>query len=166
MKKIAVISGSSRENSKTLVVSKWISDQMEYELVDLLDFNLSHYNEPSSPRSAKEYKYDETKKWSNKVKEFDGFIFVIPEYNGFFPGIVKDAIDYLYYEWEGKDFALVGLGGKGGKWACDHLRTLLERFNMTFKGYVGVLNPWDNVSYDGTVDEKSLTSPIESILTF
>ena len=169
MKKIAIISGTVRPNSNTLKVAEWLKKKTDnepniYELVDLMDFNLPHYNEPVSPKSVVEYLHPETQKWSEAIKQYDAYIFVIPEYNGFFPGIVKDAVDFLYHEWTNKSFGLVGIGGKGGKWACEHLQTLLERFDMNYKGYVGVTNPWTSIDKQGNVDEAALTDSLESLL--
>ena len=169
MKKIAIISGTIRPNSNTLKVSKYIlrktiNEENIFELIDLNDFKLSHYNEPVSPSNATEYKHSETKKWSQTIKQYDEFIFVIPEYNGFFPGIVKDAVDFLYHEWENKSFAIVGIGGRGGKWACDHLRTLLERFDMEFKGFVGVVQPWQNIDENGNIDESTTINSIDELI--
>lgn len=169
MKKIAIISGTTRPNSRTLKVVKWIYKKAEtnistFDIIDLKEFNLPHFNEPKSPKSALEYKNQKTKIWSETIKQYDGYIFVIPEYNGFFPGVVKDAVDFLYREWVGKPFGLVGLGGRGGKWACDHLRTLLERFDMEFKGYVGIVKPWDNIDSDGNVDETTTINSINNLI--
>lgn len=164
MKKIAVISGSSRPNSNTLKVSRWISLQNErFSLLNLSDFNLEHFNEPNSPMLGKPYNSEEVQNWSDTIKQFDGFIFVIPEYNGFFPGIVKDAVDYLYNEWKNKPFITIGLGGRGGKWACEHLRTLLERFEMKFMGHSGLINPWDNINGD-KINTSAFTNTIEDVL--
>ena len=169
MKKIAIISGTIRPNSSTLKVAKWLKSKTAdennvYEVVDLVDFNLPHYNEPVSPSNVVEYVYPETRKWSETIEQYDAFIFVVPEYNGFFPGIVKDAVDFLYHEWTNKSFGLVGIGGKGGKWACEHLQTLLERFDMNYKGYVGVTNPWTSIDKQGNIDEAALTDSLESLL--
>lgn len=169
MKKIAIISGTIRHNSNTLKVAKWIKKKTKnesnvYKLVDLVDFNLPHYNEPISPKNVVDYKNHETRKWSETIKQYDAFIFVIPEYNGFFPGVVKDAVDFLYHEWTNKPYGLVGVGGKGGKWACEHLQTLLGRFDMTYIGYVGVTNPWTSIDVQGNVDETTLTDSLESLL--
>lgn len=168
MKRIAIISGNIRPNSNTQKVSKWVlskakSEDNQYELVDLMDYNLPHFNEPKSPRSATKYVYPETIKWSETIKQYDGFIFVIPEYNGYFPGVVKDAVDFLYHEWLNKPFGLVGIGGKGGQWACNHLQTLLERFDMSFKGFVGITNPWSNIDIHGNINEEHIINSIENI---
>lgn len=165
MGKIGVICGTVRPNARSLTVANWITLKKDnYELIDLSKFSLGHYDEPYSPRSSKGYVKESTQIWSETISSFDGYIFVVPEYNGYFPGVLKDAIDYLYKEWEGKPFSLIGLGGKGGIWACDHLKTLLERFQMDCKGITGLKEPWESVSSDGIINETYFTASLDSIL--
>jgi NAD(P)H-dependent FMN reductase len=163
--KIGIVVASVRDNRKGIHIARWVKDQSQsfegvFDLIDLKTLHLPHFNEPSSPRTAKEYKYTTTKVWSQKVSAYEGFIFVTPEYNGFFPGSLKDAIDLLYHEWEGKPYGIVGYGGRGAKWASDHLNTLLERFSMKNLGFVGILKPEkafaDNKNMDPTYIEGNL----------
>jgi len=144
--KVAIIVASVRDNRKGIHIAKWVHKQAQsydaiFELVDLKTMHLPHFNEPKSPSVAKTYRYTTTRKWSELINSFDGYIFVTPEYNGFFPGSLKDAIDLLYHEWEEKPFGIVGYGGRGAKWASDHLTTLLDRFRMKKVGFVGIHKP-------------------------
>ena len=67
-----------KPNRKELYI--FLKDKLtnNYNIIDLMDFNLPHYNEPFGPRSGKEYKYEATRNWSNEIKKYDGFIFVTP----------------------------------------------------------------------------------------
>ena len=168
MAKIGIIIGSVRENRKALTIGKWIvetasNDDNVYSILDLKDFNLPHYNEPGSPRTSNGYVHETTIRWSNAVKEYDGFIFVTPEYNGFFPAAIKDAVDYLYHEWTFKPFAIVGYGGRGGKWAAGHLATLLKRFDMPDCGYVGVHKPKLSIAEDGSINPEFVDGNLSNI---
>ena len=170
MKRIGIVIGSVRDNRVGIKVGRWVykmaqNRDHDYQILDLKDFNLPHYNEPSSPRGAKEYKYETTRVWSSAVDSFDAFIFVSPEYNGFFPGSLKDAIDYLYHEWEGKQYGIVGYGGRGAKWAADKLSELLQRFDMKDCGFVGVLKPWDAFDENEDVIQTFLTEDIEVLFS-
>jgi NAD(P)H-dependent FMN reductase len=149
--KIQVILGSTRENRLGIKAIEHIMNEaskydgnISFEFVDLATFDLPHYNEPSSPRSSDQYTHLKTIAWSNKIKEADGFIFVTPEYNGYFTGALKDAIDYLYYEWYQKPYGIVGYGGKGAKRAVKQLHQLLSSFDMKrSKIDVGFINIWE-----------------------
>lgn len=170
MANIGIIIGSVREPRKGLTVGKWVQNQVadeshNYTILDLREFDLPHYNEPGSPSSSSSYVHETTRRWSEAVSAHDGFIFVTPEYNGFFPGAIKDAVDFLYTEWAGKPFAIVGYGGRGAKWASGHLSTLLQRFEMSDCGYVGVLKPWTSIDADGNVNPEFLEGNLQNVFT-
>jgi NAD(P)H-dependent FMN reductase len=76
--------------------------------VDIVDFALPLLDGPFSPIMGP-YQHEHTKRWSEKIASFDGFIFVIPEYNHGTSAALKNAIDYLYYEWNNKVERLLGL---------------------------------------------------------
>ena len=94
---------------------------VRYEIVDLADYPLPHLDEPMPP-SFGQYQHDHTKAWATTIDGFDGFIFVTPEYNHSTSGVLKNAIDYLYAEWNNKAAAFVAYGSLGGARAIEHLR--------------------------------------------
>ena len=170
MKNIGVIIGSVREGRVGIKVAKWIMEKAKdeennYNIIDLMDFNLPHYNEPFGPRSGKEYKYEATRNWSNEIKKYDGFIFVTTEYNGYITGALKDAIDFLYFEWKEKPFGIVGYGGQGAKWASEGLSLLLKRFDMTDMGSVHIHKPWDSVDKDNNIMKDYIEGDILELFT-
>lgn len=135
MTKIAIILGSTRPGRNGKQVADWVLEQAarrsdaEFELVDLIDFPLPHLDEPMSPATG-QYKNDHTRKWSDKIAEFDGFVFVTPEYNHSTSGVLKNASDYLHREWKNKAAGLVGYGGVGGARAIEHLRLVLAELHV------------------------------------
>ena len=172
MKTIKVIIGSTRENNKGLKVGKWIMEEtskfqgdLKFELVNLADYNLPNYNEPSSPRSSQDYKYETTRVWSKVIKEADGFIFVTPEYNGYFTGALKDAIDYLYYEWLNKPYGIIGYGSEGAKRAVSQLHNLLmSSFNMDdLKVTVGINQVWSAFDKEDNLLEECIDGDIQEL---
>ncbi|WP_345639227.1 NADPH-dependent FMN reductase [Rugosimonospora acidiphila] len=64
--------------------------------------------------------------WARKISSFDAIAFVTPEYNGSVPGALKDAINFLYAEWNDKATGFVGYGIQGGIRAVEHLRQILS----------------------------------------
>jgi NAD(P)H-dependent FMN reductase len=135
MTRIGIILGSTRPNRNGEQVAKWVYDiasrrsDAEYELVDLRDYPLPHLDEPLPP-SMGQYQNDHTKAWADKIASFDGFVIVTPEYNHSTSGVLKNAIDYLYAEWNNKAVGFVSYGGVGGARAAEHLRLVAGELQM------------------------------------
>jgi NAD(P)H-dependent FMN reductase len=133
--KIAVILGSIRPNRFGDKPAKWILDHakargdVDAELVDLKDYDLPLFDAPASdawmPASN-----PEVIRWQNKLKEFDGYIFVTAEYNRSVPGALKNAIDQAYSPFLRKAAAFIGYGSVGGARAVEHLRTITVELQM------------------------------------
>ena len=123
MVRIAIMLGSTRPGRRGDQVARWVYEQavthtarereIEYELVDLADIDLPLLDEPL-PAAIGEYAHEHTRRWSELVGSFGGFIFVIPEYNHAMPAVVKNAIDYLFTEWNDKAAGFVSYGFTGG----------------------------------------------------
>ncbi len=135
MTKIAIIIGSTRPGRNGKQVADWVLEQAaqrtdaEFELVDLADFPLPHLDEPM-PASMQQYQNDHTKQWAAKVSEFDGYVFVTPEYNHATSGVLKNALDYLNKEWNNKAAAFVGYGVVGGARAIENLRLVTAELQL------------------------------------
>jgi len=128
--KIAVVIGSVREGRVTDRLAKWVTDEAEkladVETIDLKDNPMPFMDEPISPRyNPNRSPKPEVKKWLDKIAEFDGYVFVTPEYNRTTSGVLKNAIDYLDFQMEKKPVALVGHGSSGGAQAIASLRMAL-----------------------------------------
>lgn len=128
--RIAIILGSTRPGRVGEGVARWAHgvaarrSDAEYELVDIKDFNLPLLDEPLPP-SRGQYSKDHTKKWAAKIASFDGFVFVAPEYNHGISGALKNAIDFLYREWNNKAAGFVSYGSAGGTRAVESLRLVM-----------------------------------------
>ncbi|MFJ2198695.1 NADPH-dependent FMN reductase [Streptomyces violaceusniger] len=135
MTRIGIILGSTRPNRNGEQVAQWVHGiasqrgDTEFELVDLRDYPLPHLDEPLPPTMG-QYKGEHTKKWAAKIASFDGFVFVTPEYNHSTSGVLKNAIDYLYAEWNNKAVGFVSYGGVGGARAVEHLRLVVGELQM------------------------------------
>ena len=134
--RIAIVLGSTRPGRRGEAVAHWVLDQAsargdaEYELLDLAEFALPHLDEPVPP-SAGQYEYEHTKKWSDAVDGFDGFVFVTPEYNRAPSGVLKNALDYLYKEWNDKAAGIVSYGvSASGLRAAEALRLILGELQV------------------------------------
>jgi NAD(P)H-dependent FMN reductase len=138
MAKLEIIIASTRPNRAGLPVARWINAEAlnhsgfdEVELVDLAEVNLPFMNEPHHPR-LRDYQHQHTKDWSAKVDSADAFVFVMPEYNYGFTAPLKNALDYLYAEWQYKPVGLVSYGGvAAGTRAAQMIKQVVTTLKMT-----------------------------------
>src|SRR6185295_11703681 len=125
MLRVAIILGSTRPGRKAEAVARWVYEiasprgDAEFELVDIKEYDLPLLDEPVSAVLGR-YSNAHTKVWSAKIASFDAFVFVTPEYNHATSGALKNAIDYLYKEWNNKAAGFVSYGGAGGTRAVEH----------------------------------------------
>jgi NAD(P)H-dependent FMN reductase len=133
--RIGIILGSTRPNRNGEQVAHWVMEVVsgrhdaDFELVDLRDYPLPHLDEPLPP-SLGQYQGEHTKQWAAKIGSFDGFVIVTPEYNHGTSGVLKNAIDYLYAEWNNKAVGFVSYGGAGGARAVEHLRLVAGELQL------------------------------------
>jgi NAD(P)H-dependent FMN reductase len=135
MTRIGVILGSTRPGRRGEQVAAWVMDHArsrddaEFDLIDLIDYPLPHLDEPMPP-SMGQYQNQHTFDWAATIGQYDGFIFVTPEYNHSTSGVLKNAIDYLYAEWNNKAVGIVSYGAVGGARAAEHLRLIAGELKM------------------------------------
>ncbi|WP_437769243.1 NAD(P)H-dependent oxidoreductase [Sorangium sp. So ce281] len=135
MLKVAIILGSTRPGRNGEAVAKWVHDVAtkkggaDYELVDIKDFDLPLLDEPAPP-SMGQYTKPHTKAWAAKIDSFDAFVFVTPEYNHGTSGALKNALDYLYKEWNNKAAGFVSYGSAGGSRAVEQLRLVMAELQI------------------------------------
>ncbi len=135
MTRIGIIVGSTRPHRNGEAVARWVHeiatsrDDAQFELVDLRDFPLPHLDE-AMPASLGQYQNEHTQRWAAKISSFDGFVIVTPEYNHSTSGVLKNAIDYLYAEWNNKAVGFVSYGSAGGARAVEHLRLIAGELQM------------------------------------
>jgi NAD(P)H-dependent FMN reductase len=135
MLKLAVIVGSTRPGRVGESVARWAFElasqraDAAFELVDIRDFHLPLLDEPVPPSQGK-YPKEHTKNWAAKIASFDGYVFVTPEYNHGTSGALKNAIDFLYAEWNNKAAGFVGYGSAGGVRAVEQLRLIMAEVQV------------------------------------
>jgi NAD(P)H-dependent FMN reductase len=135
MVKIGIIIGSTRPGRNGEAVAKWAYElasqrtDAEFELIDLLDYNLPHLDEAMLPALG-QYANEHTKQWAKTIGALDGFVFVTPEYNHSTSGALKNAIDYLAAEWYNKAAGFVSYGSAGGTRAVEHLRLIMGELQV------------------------------------
>lgn len=135
MTRIAIIAGSTRPGRKARAVADWVHtiaakrNDADFTVLDLAEVGLPHLDEPV-PASAGRYQHAHTRDWARTVAGFDGFVFVTPEYNHSTSAALKNALDFLYAEWNNKAAGFVGYGATGGIRAVEQLRLIMAELQV------------------------------------
>lgn len=173
---IGIIIGSTRPGRSGGVIGQWIYEiakqrkDSSFEIVDIADYRLPFLDEPM-PAAFGEYTKLHTKAWSEKIQSFDGFIFITPEYNHSIPGALKNAIDFLYREWNNKAAGIVGYGGGGGSSAVESLRMILSELQIAHvRNQVRISLHTDFINFEkfspASNQEKSVSGMLDQVVTW
>jgi NAD(P)H-dependent FMN reductase len=133
--RVAIIVGSTRSTRKSEKVARWVlgeaeaRDDFDAELVDLAEQGLPIFDEPKPP-GAGDYQHEHTKRWAALIDSFDAYVFVTPEYNHGIPGVLKNALDFIYAEWNDKVAGCVAYGNTGGARSVEQLRLVLAELKV------------------------------------
>ena len=133
--RIAVVTASTRPERVGPEVADWVMgvaaqrQDAAYEPLDLADVGLPFLDEPE-PASSGNYTREHTRRWSETISGYDGFLFVTPEYNRGLPASLKNALDFLYAEWNNKAAGIVCYGSSGGLRAAEHLKAVLGELQI------------------------------------
>jgi NAD(P)H-dependent FMN reductase len=136
MPTLHVILASTRPGRAGEPIADWFVERardhgaFDVELIDLAEVALPFMDEPSHPR-LRRYEHQHTKDWSAKIDAGDAFVFVTPEYNYGYPAPLKNAIDFLHFEWQHKPVAFVSYGGvAAGTRAVQQLKQVVTTLKM------------------------------------
>ena len=133
--RIALIIGSTRPTRFADKPAQWMLKQaqargdMDVELIDLRDYSLPFFSEKASNLWMPS-ENPEAIRWQQTIARFDGYIFVVAEYNRSITGALKNALDQAYVEWNRKPFTVIGYGGLGAARAVEHLRGIGVELQM------------------------------------
>ena len=136
--RVKIILGSTRPNRFSEQAGKWILEEagkiagISAEVLDLRDYAMPFFNEPVSPSYKQEpYKNEAVARFTAKIAEGDAFVIVTPEYNRGTSGVLKNAFDWVYQEWNNKPVGFVAYGSVGGARAVEQLRLVAVELQMT-----------------------------------
>ncbi len=135
---IQIIMGSTRQgrsSDKVARAIKEITDQRDdvaTTLIDLGDYNLPLLYEAISPAYRQKITNPVIQRWADTIIRADAFIIIVPVYNMGYPAVLKNALDLLYKEWEGKPVAFIGYSGAltGGATVIEQLRPVAIELKM------------------------------------
>lgn len=132
---VAIIVGSTRPGRQAESVAQWVQDLAasrhgaRFEVLDIADFDLPLFDEHLPPMAA-QYARPHTHRWAAAIERFDAYVLVTPEYNHSPSAALKNALDFLYAEWNDKAVAFVSYGMDGGVRAVEHLRQIAGELQL------------------------------------
>lgn len=134
---VLIVVASTRPGRNGGLIGDWVAteladdEELSVEVADLAEIGLPLLDEPNHP-SDRKYTRDHTFRWSAAVERADAFVFVTPEYNRGMPAALKNALDYLYWEWRHKPAAFVSYAGgvSGGTRAVEQVKQTLTTLAM------------------------------------
>jgi len=135
MVKVGVVLGSTRPGRLGASVASWVMElaamrsDAEFELVDVDEYKLPVLDEAVPPMMG-QVEHQHTKDWAAAIARYDAFVFITAEYNRSLPGALKNAIDYVFYEWHNKAAGIVSYGAAGGVRAAENLRLVLGELKV------------------------------------
>lgn len=176
--KLKIILGSTRQGRIGRQVADWVVEQaakqpgVEVELLDLADQNLPFLNQAIVPSARKDGDYGDpiVNAWAAKIAAGEAFIIVTPEYNHSFPGVLKNALDSVYTEWNGKPVGFVGYSafGAAGTRAVEQLLQVVMNLRLIPTPpttQIGNLSQQaDPEHFDLTVSEPFVAKTIERVV--
>ena len=149
--KVKVILGSTRQGRFSEIPGAWIMEQLkaqpgvEAELLDLRDYPMPFFEEAMPPSAKKEeYPNPIVEKWRLKVADGDAYIVIAPEYNHGYSAVLKNALDYVYPEWNKKAIGFVSYGSAMGARVVEQLREVAVELQMA-PVRAAIHMPWDTV---------------------
>lgn len=171
MKQVLIITGSARPNSVNSTVVKLTADRVkaadaEVVIADLAEIALPYYDAPV-PASAEDYTppHESVATFTKMVADADAVVIVSPEYNHSLSGIQKNALDWVYKEWNGKPVGFVGYGWYAAAHSHDHLVRINEVLKMKLGATFTGLTFMKEIGVDGALlDEAAAAAAVDATL--
>ena len=172
MTKIAIIVGSTRPVRIGEGVARWVldvaakRDDATFELIDVRDFDLPFVDSVMPPYMlGEQYGRDNVHHWAATIASYDGFVFVTPEYNHGIAAGLKNAIDWLYPEWNNKAAGFVAYGEVGGTRVVEQMRLVLASVQIaTVKPQVSLSLFDDFREYREFIPSAAHEGPLTKVL--
>jgi NAD(P)H-dependent FMN reductase len=135
---VSVIVGSTRPNRFADKPAHWILEHLQQRpevtanLLDLKDYQLPWFEETVSPAMLGDAIFEDeaVQRWTRDIGASDAFIIVSPEYNHGYSAVLKNALDFVYREWNRKPVGFVGYGAVSGARVVEQLRQVAVELQM------------------------------------
>ena len=176
--KIYIVVGSVREGRTAIKVAHWVLQEikkygfstLETELVDLKEWDLPLFA-GSHPPLTGIYDQPKQQEWADFIALADAFIFISPEYNHGYSPALKNALDYLAKEWQGKPAAYIGYGVTNGSRSIDQIRQVGTQLGMVDTNAIvelrDIFSRNKNYSFEGNeFDNKTLRDVVDKLIQY
>ena len=138
MTAISIVVGSTREGRFSEKPAKWIlqhlkkRDGIDARILDLRDFPMPFFDQKATPGTPDRppYTNEAVQRWTAAIAQSDGFVFITPEYNYGPPAVLKNALDWVYPEWNRKAVAFVSYGSAMGARSVQQLRAMVIELQL------------------------------------
>jgi NAD(P)H-dependent FMN reductase len=165
MSQILIVTGSARKgrvaDSIVALAKNELSNREDVtvSVADLKELNLPFMDSEHAPASPDFQVTDENViAWTKLVSEADGVVFLMPEYNHSLSAVQKNAIDWIFAEWENKPVSVIGYGWSGASLALITMKEVITHLKANFLPTVTHLNFMQNVNPDGSVIDEAAVS--------
>lgn len=142
MTKLGIILSSARPNRIGGGIADWVREAApagtDIDLIDLREVALPAFDETFSPKAEQPRTTSHATAWAERIAALDAVVILTPQYNGSYPGALKNAIDYLFAEWSDLPTLLVGYGWGAASEVLPVLQTLMERVGAEVVGSIGL----------------------------
>ena len=172
MKNIVLVTGSvrtGRAGENVLDIVKQELDgrgDAEATVADLESLNLPFFDSekiPADPEFAPTN--DGVQAWTKLIEDADGVVFIMPEYNHSLSAVQKNAMDWIFSQWQQKPVSIVAYGWSGGSLAIEAAKPVLENLKVALQPTVAKLHFMQQLNPDGTtLDEEATRSAIRATL--
>lgn len=172
MSNLLVVIGSARVGRVADKILEYIKtdiegrDDVTMTVADLAELNLPFYNNELPAMSPDHVQTDENVAvWSKLVSAADGVLFITPEYNHTLTAIEKNALDWLFNEWNDKPVTAVAYGWSGGSLAVATLREVLTNVKADIKQDMAQLGFMKDLNPDGSIlDQANVSAQIKAAI--
>jgi NAD(P)H-dependent FMN reductase len=168
--RIAIILGSTRPGRRGDQIAAWALEAArarggaDYQLIDLADHDLGNLDEPGNPNFQR-YQHDHTRDWGALIDSFDGYVLIVPEYNHSYPGALKNALDYVYREWNNKAAGIISYGGwAAGARAAEALRLVLAELQIATVRAQPTISTHPSFHTGAFVPQEGLQTALDTML--
>lgn len=173
---ITLISGTNRPASNSRAIANLYASLLEkqgsaYQILDLADLPADFTSSALYDNVGKNEVFN---KLSSMISSSDKFVFIVPEYNSSFPGVLKAFIDGLAYPntFKDKKGALVGIssGMQGSGLALSHLTDILNYLGMHTMAlkpkFAHIENNFDGKQLTNKLYQEILEQHVQQLLKF
>lgn len=163
---VAGVSGSVSRDSSTrrvleIVLNSAAAGGAQTQMLDLREFNLPFASGDWEPEQ-----YPDVARFNDVMHAADAIVWATPEYHGSYSGVLKNAIDLGYAEYDGKLVALVGVAGGaiGAINALSHLRTVARQLHAWVVPHqVSVARSSSAFDTEGKLNDEKLHASLEQL---